>query len=78
MGNSPCKPQSLREIVVKEDKFVKTLGTVDDMSTSLRTSSSKFVNFSAILLRPGLWSFNGFKARHWETNLGSCKIFDEI
>ena len=78
VGNSPCKPQFLRKIAFKEVKFVKVQGRVDDMSTSLRTSSCKFISFSAILLRLDLWSFNGFKARSRETNLESCKISDGI
>jgi hypothetical protein len=45
VGNSPCRPHSSKNRDVKEDKFAKILGTVDDMSTSLRYSSFKFVNF---------------------------------
>jgi hypothetical protein len=70
--------QQRRDRDVKEDKFAKILGTVDDMSTPLRSSSFKFVNFWAKLLRPGFWSFNEFPERSKETKLESSKISEVI
>ena len=77
-GSSPCNPQSLRNRDDKDDKFAMIWGTLADMFTSERWSTSKLVNASTKCCRPDFWSFKEFDLRSRETSLESSKISSGI